>query len=291
MARTGLTYQQVADEAGRLLRAGEKPTVAKLLAALGGSATTVSRHLSDWHQRVGADATPEVTLSDSLLSAIRTEIATAVARTEEASSAKLSETSDQVDELTDKVQALEQSLRDAEESASRATNEASIHRDRTNRSEERASALEQRLHQANLRTREIELDSAASTATNKALRERIEDLQKALDQARALGDAHLQQLQAAKQDLAVFVAQQTAEARSGDRRKQPRPSRVSKPGQLPPAMRGKPPTAGKPKASKKRPIEAVKVPSQSNPAAPSRQPAKATKSISKPKSRPAAHSK
>lgn len=81
MARTGITYEQVAAAADALIGAGQQPTIKSVRERLGtGSPNTVHAHLSRWREARPVAVVAAPTLPASLTAAIGAEISQAAAR-------------------------------------------------------------------------------------------------------------------------------------------------------------------------------------------------------------------
>ena len=81
MARTGITYEQVAAAADALVGAGQHPSIQAVRERIGtGSPNTVHRHLAAWREARPAAVVAAPTLPASLTAAIGAEISQAAAR-------------------------------------------------------------------------------------------------------------------------------------------------------------------------------------------------------------------
>ena len=75
MARTGITYEQVATVADALVGQGEKPSIQRIREQLGtGSPNTIHRHLKAWRATQAPAERQAVKLPDELASALAQEI-------------------------------------------------------------------------------------------------------------------------------------------------------------------------------------------------------------------------
>ena len=133
MARKGITYDEVALAADRLVSEGVNPTIARAREELGtGSPNTVHRHLSNWKERQPQAQREAATLPSGLADALVKEIERQAAAARANAEEKALDARQSADNLAEVGEALEEdneSLKEAAEQLERERNQAQTRAD------------------------------------------------------------------------------------------------------------------------------------------------------------------
>ena len=133
MARKGITYDEVALAADRLVSEGVNPTIARVREELGtGSPNTVHRHLSNWKERQPQAQREAATLPSGLADALVKEIERQAAAARANAEEKALDARQSADNLAEVGEALEEdneSLKEAAEQLERERNQAQTRAD------------------------------------------------------------------------------------------------------------------------------------------------------------------
>lgn len=189
MARTGISYEQVAAAAKALTAAGEEPTTRALRAALRtGSPNTIHRHLQHWLEQQERPVAPPGELPAEVVRILQEAIRTAGATAKAEVAAQLAHAQREATELAEAGEVLEaeqEALRDQVRSVTseldslrgRATEQAAeLQRADTELARERASGEAARLESAQLR---LALEDSRSRGQElDRLREQLHEEQK-----------------------------------------------------------------------------------------------------------------
>lgn len=213
MARTGITYDEVAQAADAISAGGDQPTIRAVREVLGtGSPNTVHKHLMLWREARPQAAATAPALPDSLTAAISKEIEKAASAARAEIESRLVQIQAEADDLATAGEALE-----AERNAL-ADQVAVLTTDRDQAQATAAERAAEITRQAEIITREQAAAEAARIDLATA-RVKVEALSHALDEARAeiqtlraALDEHRAARQSAEQSAAVLAARMEASA-------------------------------------------------------------------------------
>lgn len=182
-----ITEQQVHAAADRIAGAGEKPTLAKVRAALGGgSFTTISEAMKAWHARQADDKALEaVEVPDAVLDKMQQAAAATWQAARDEAEKSLAGEREAMHEAQQQASA---EIAEAREAVATLEREAEQHAREIEALNERVERAETAAHDAEQRAREVESENARLSERNAGLEARLQDAIDARKAAEALAD-------------------------------------------------------------------------------------------------------
>lgn len=219
MARTGISYEQVAHAADTLMGRGEKPTIQAIRAEIGtGSPNTIHKHLTAWKAAQAPAERQAARLPDDLARVLADEIerqASAARADAEASALDAQQTADHLATTGEKLESEAEELRESAETLEAERDTVTGERDAALAETERLRGELERERQSAETTRQ---KLAEATNRIQTLEEQRDEMRDALAQAVSDGKASEAARVAAEREQAVALANlKSAEKQAAER--------------------------------------------------------------------------